>query len=382
MKKVRRSISKNVVLSNVSQSLTIKKTKSVLISLLAFFMLTTALTFAPNKAEATTYNITTTGNYAQTDGLSITVSSFSGNTMDFYGGTGTGLSTTDISSPVVQRWDRRWRLNNNNGGGSSGDKVITFIFDFSLAGFSGNAGTSTDYRLLYRTTGSGSWTASSASATVSGDEVTFTGVTITGGTDYDYTLGTINTTSGPLPVKLNYITSKLVNGKVLLDWMTSTEINNDRFEIERKNEFSDFQQIGIVKGSGNSNQNLKYEFIDNQPGYGTVFYRLKQIDYDGKSEYSPIVSPKPDGLDTKINLTMYPNPIGGPEKTIVVNVPNVNHPEGTITISDLNGRSILHTDFPGSSKIIDVSTFPLGIYVLTYFNPEGMTLNRKLIVQQ
>jgi len=187
-------------------------------------------------------------------------------------------------------------------------------------------------------------------------------------------------TSTPLPVTLNYVTAKLSDGKVLIEWMTSTEINNDRFEIERRTEFSEFEKIGSVIGVGNSTQNKKYKFIDNQPASGKVFYRLKQVDYNGVYEYSRVVTVKSQE-EEKIILTMYPNPVNDMDKNIVVNV-GVAHPEGSLYISDLTGQNVLKTDFVNVSQLVDIRSLPVGIYILRYHNPEGINLNKKLIVQQ
>ncbi len=187
-------------------------------------------------------------------------------------------------------------------------------------------------------------------------------------------------TPTPLPVTLNYVTAKLSDGKVLIEWMTSTEINNDRFEIERRTEFSEFEKIGSVIGVGNSVQNKKYKFYDNQPAAGKVFYRLKQVDYNGEYEYSRIVTVKSQE-EEKIILTMYPNPVNDMDKNIVVSV-GVEHPEGSLSIVNLSGQNIFKTDFVNVSQLVDIRSLPPGIYILRYHNPEGVHLFKKLIIQQ
>ena len=75
----------------------------------------------------------------------------------------------------------------------------------------------------------------------------------------------------------------------LLEWSTATEINNDHFDIERSSNGISFEKIGIVKGSGNSSTPLHYQAADNHPLGGNNYYRLRQIDIDGKYTYSVVI---------------------------------------------------------------------------------------------
>ncbi len=95
-----------------------------------------------------------------------------------------------------------------------------------------------------------------------------------------------------LPVELISFKASISNNDIVLNWNTITEVNNYGFEIERKNISSDIKEsnwtkIGFVNGHGNSNSTKSYGFIDKNISGGTKFnYRLKQIDNDGKYEFS------------------------------------------------------------------------------------------------
>lgn len=125
----------------------------------------------------------------------------------------------------------------------------------------------------------------------------------------DWTLGIDN----PLPVELSSFTVSVINGKAKLTWSTSTEINNYGFDIERNllangKTSEDWTKIGFVRGNGNSNSIKYYSFIDNQIENGNYSYRLKQIDNDGKYEYSSAVNIDL-GLPKEFTLYQnYPNP--------------------------------------------------------------------------
>lgn len=127
------------------------------------------------------------------------------------------------------------------------------------------------------------------------------------GDDTGYS-GTFN--GAPLPVELVYFSGNLGNGGVALEWQTSTEINNKGFEIERSGDGEYFATIGWVKGNGNSNDMHEYSFTDSNPYLGLSYYRFRQVDFDGQSEYSPII--RIEGEGTSSTLAVYPNPTSGP----------------------------------------------------------------------
>lgn len=90
-----------------------------------------------------------------------------------------------------------------------------------------------------------------------------------------------------------------------LHWVTASEINNDYFTIERSLDGRTFNEIAEINGAGNSNVELNYSFVDENPNHGLNYYRIKQTDFDGKFSYSNIQVVKHD-LFSKIEV--YPNP--------------------------------------------------------------------------
>ncbi len=125
----------------------------------------------------------------------------------------------------------------------------------------------------------------------------------------------VEVSGAPLPVELTSFSALVVDGKVKLSWQTATELNNYGFEIQKSSSNSTWEKIGFVDGNGNSNATLDYSFTDNSPIAGKVKYRLKQIDTDGKYEYSKeieISSPIPSEIELEQN---YPNPFN-PSTTI------------------------------------------------------------------
>ncbi len=113
--------------------------------------------------------------------------------------------------------------------------------------------------------------------------------------------------TGYVPVELTSFTVATNNNDVILNWATATEKNNQGFEIQR-NDGSGFKAVGFVRGNGTTTQPHSYTFVDKNLNSGVYSYRLKQIDFDGTSEYSKVVeveiiSPKEFSLAQN-----YPNP--------------------------------------------------------------------------
>ncbi len=95
-----------------------------------------------------------------------------------------------------------------------------------------------------------------------------------------------------LPVELVEFKGISRDNLVYLEWETASEIENEGFEIEKSSNGSTFEKFGFLKGEGNSTVSKFYNFSDRQPANGKNYYRLKQIDYNGKYSYSNIISVK------------------------------------------------------------------------------------------
>ena len=152
----------------------------------------------------------------------------------------------------------------------------------------------------------------------------------------------VSTQSNLLPVEIASFSASEFDGKVRLKWSTATEVNNYGFEIERavnnqQQSANNWDKIGFVKGSGNSNSNKSYSFVDESPiGSGRFTYRLKQIDFNGSFQYSPEV-------EVELNLAKYeleqnyPNPFN-PITTIKFQLPNKDRVK--ITVYDVLGSKV------------------------------------------
>jgi len=168
------------------------------------------------------------------------------------------------------------------------------------------------------------------------------------GSTLTWTKVTLGSEIMPLPVELITFNGicNTKNNNVLIEWETLSEINNDYFVIEKSFDGISFTSIGTVSGNGNSNQTINYKYIDYSNG---GYYRLKQIDYDGKTNtYNTIY------VNCENNsLNLYPNPASSNESI------NISGTYQNIQITDILGRDI-------KANIVDNQIYglPCGVYIV------------------
>ena len=169
-----------------------------------------------------------------------------------------------------------------------------------------------------------------------------------------------------LPITLiNFKGQQLQNNTNLLEWSTSSEINNDFFNIERSINAKEFYSIGEVNGAGNSNNLIRYKFTDNSPNSGRNYYRLKQIDFNGEYSYSKAIA-----LNNKMNNTN----IFVANNVLQINL-NSEISNSSIQIIDAVGRIVYSKDINSNIKI-NTTNFTTGIYIIKLSSPEGNVIQK------
>nr|HRD06309.1 SdrD B-like domain-containing protein [Saprospiraceae bacterium] len=187
-----------------------------------------------------------------------------------------------------------------------------------------------------------------------------------------------------LPVELIEFTGKH-NGKNHtneLYWITASEINNDHFEVMRSVDGHSFEAIGKVKAAGNSHVNSYYNLIDNQliDGEFTYYYQLRQVDFDGTSTLSDIITIK---LDQQIvrNVDMYPNPAN---ELVNIKIDGKAGDQIKGYLMDNTGKlvtTIVNTLLNQNTEMFkfDVTNIPSGVYMVN-ISVGNKTFTQKLII--
>lgn len=165
-----------------------------------------------------------------------------------------------------------------------------------------------------------------------------------------------------LPLRfLNFTATHYAELKSQLDWVTADEINNSHFEVQRSNDGGkSFSKIGTVHAHQDARDINHYQFIDHFAKPGQNYYRLKQIDLDGRSEYTPVRNVYFG--NGKFNVEAWPNPVSD---VLFIQI-NDAEESGTIRLIDISGREVLFMNSnSGSEKVeVSVNTFPPGAYTL------------------
>ena len=175
-----------------------------------------------------------------------------------------------------------------------------------------------------------------------------------------------------LPIELIDFTANCLdnNNTVQLNWRTASEKNNKEFIIERSRDGINFEPINRVLGNGNSLIINSYQIIDDDFNYGlneTVYYRLKQVDYDGKINYSKIISVNDCNIKTN-NFEIYPNPTDG-----ILYINNITKLKNIEILNSL-GQVVVSETIDNNKNSIDLSKLSNGLYFL-----KAVVLNYKII---
>jgi len=137
-----------------------------------------------------------------------------------------------------------------------------------------------------------------------------------------------------LPIELLSFTAKSNHSNIEISWQTASEVNNNYFVLESSSEGINFDDLTQVSGAGNSNEIKNYSFTDNRVHSGIVYYRLKQVDYDGKFTYSKIIS-----ANNSLNkLTL--NNVYTDDSKLLLNIDNTQNSMAEVEIIDVTGRVI------------------------------------------
>jgi hypothetical protein len=153
--------------------------------------------------------------------------------------------------------------------------------------------------------------------------------------------------NGTLPVTLLYFNvSPTRDNKVNIHWATATEENANYFSVERSANGIDFTEIGRLNAAGDSQAKREYALVDDQPLIGRSYYRLKEVDFDGRVEHFNMRFIDVHGVKA---ISVFPNPIH-PDEKITLSLNFSNDEKAFVRILDVAGHEIKRFSFAGTES--------------------------------
>ncbi len=173
----------------------------------------------------------------------------------------------------------------------------------------------------------------------------------------------IYTGAAPLPIELLSFIGKVQKEVILLKWETASEKDNAYMAVERSRDGIHFQEIGGRKGAGTTSIRQTYNLIDTFPFFGVNYYRLRQVDADGKPTYHDIIAVELGGK-IKETMRLYPTQTSQ-DITIVAQTLPADAP--TLQIFDTSGKLMQQKtwDTDSTQQTVNVSALPSGTYFIT-----------------
>lgn len=190
-----------------------------------------------------------------------------------------------------------------------------------------------------------------------------------------------NSLSNPLPVKLLSLQAVAKNNDVLVSWITASEVNNKGFEVESSTDAVNFKFVGFVKGAGNSQSAKNYNLTDvnaiNNNAGNVIYYRLKQLDVNGKYSYSNIVAVNKNVTAHDV-VSVYPNPFNSTYQLVFTTIADEDALIETVDIQGkvLHSKNVALTNGINKVMMNESADLKAGVYFVR------VTLNNKVIVQK
>ncbi len=210
---------------------------------------------------------------------------------------------------------------------------------------------------------------------------------VKGGCGNDFALDDISFSQcpvgGPTPVEFLDITARQKGSGVSVDWSTSQEFNSDYFDLEKSVDGNyNWSYVNTVKGAGNSSVVKKYNIYDSKPFAGYSFYRLKQVDKDGKFKYSKTV--RININIAKVGVSVLTNPF---RNRLSVDFLSAKDEVLNARLIDITGKLAASEKWSitsGSTRkeFTNISNLQQGMYILTISNAAGEVLYNNKVIKQ
>jgi VCBS repeat-containing protein len=175
-----------------------------------------------------------------------------------------------------------------------------------------------------------------------------------------------------LPVELYSQEAKLIDQYAVVSWATASETNNDYFVVEKSSDNHSFELVERIGGAGNSNVLIQYQSVDFEPYKGVSYYRITQVDYDGKDETFPtmVINNK---HNTQMSFTAFPNPASD-------QVDILSSEGGMISIYNSTGVNVYQASIEANVKqTINVRDLNPGVYMIQIQHSTGMEIKKLMV---
>lgn len=194
--------------------------------------------------------------------------------------------------------------------------------------------------------------------------------------------GSINAGNTSLPVELVTFTGHHRDGINILNWVTASEYNTDKFEIYRsQNGSTNWTYLGTLKATG-GNKITNYTSYDERPMVGDNYYRLRIVDYDGSYEYSNTINIPISEIEANTFVGIFPNPTDG---QVTVKIQSTKDYKSKIVIIDILGQIVFEEQIQlqkGVTELpIDLTTFAKGAYIVSFIDVLENKHQQKLVKQ-
>jgi hypothetical protein len=247
--------------------------------------------------------------------------------------------------------------------------------------YNATVGTATDLLVAYYNTSTAEW----QSQGNNGVRIFNTNDTLvdafTANTNFGFfTLASSNINTTPLPVTwLGFDVAPLSNRWALVEWATATEINTRHFEVLRSFNGQTWEIINITNAAGNSSLPINYTFIDkNIPSsVNMVYYKINQVDLDGKSEETNVKFVRftnEFSNQNDLDIQVFPNPT----QTYSILSVSDDYIGENYSIIDMNGKLIKHGTINNPKTYLDLSEWRSGVYFLK-INNKNLIQNLKIV---
>jgi hypothetical protein len=269
-------------------------------------------------------------------------------------------SVNDVQNAIK----RFWQIDKT---GSSGTVDVTFTY---ASGEAPNNPPTGSFKMQRWNSVSGQW-----DAALSGQSNNLTARTITVPGISNFSPWGANDEQTPFPVELVDFEANLVDNHVELKWSTLTETKSSHFIIQRSTDAQHFDSIGTVISAGNSSLKLDYVYLDHST-FGltkVVYYRLKQVDFDGQNKIYPMKAVH--FIDHNESISVFPNPA---ENEVYIQTKIKE--DLKLMIYNPLGKLVKECSITQSSSILDISKYEAGVYVFKFINGSSVT-NKKIVIK-